>query len=328
MEWHGEKMLPRGIPQLVYQVTPDWILRDLKVIVLSKKEKEPAHVLGYVRKENSQWYVRLFPTRLINDANTVAQNCVQSVAYWVVFLSTTLHEIGHIFHTSSLLNDYHCRPWYYENLADRYRYQIMAKIMARDPRLGQPHGWIGGLPGIYLLRESKWARQEGRYDWRCLENLRAYKCEGQLSIRGVVHEICHWGPLTLYRNGLWRKLKNFRSLTPDLGIAVRVPIKGSDNCHYNILKDESRPLVKFVAEQSGIGRHHVDSAGRRHLFFNFAEAGQLLEKFCDSVDVLESIMRKKKKGRRKWFYRMLEIENRKREQEVGPSELDLEPIPF
>lgn len=37
MECYGEKMLPNGLPELIYQVTPEKIREQLKVIVYPKK---------------------------------------------------------------------------------------------------------------------------------------------------------------------------------------------------------------------------------------------------------------------------------------------------
>ena len=246
MEWFGEKMLPRGLLELIYQVTPDWILPDLKVVALPRKSERG---IGGRIYWHECWFMRLYPTTIL--AYTKHDLGVRSFNYWMDFLHIALHEIGHITHTRywnagydySYENDDNYKR-YIESLANAWRDKTIAKIMIRDSRLGQPKGWIGGLPGIYLIRRGKWGRENddgtfGKSDLTRMNDIRAYRCKGQLSLTNLIEQF--------QRKYSCSKLRNLRT------------------------------LVKKIALELGIARRHIDKAGRKHLFFTYGESIQVGE---------------------------------------------------
>lgn len=239
MEWYGEKMLPRGLPELVYQITPPEILKDLKVISFNKKEERG--LAGLVGYHGNYWIIQLYPTIILRRGFRGGLG-TQSFRYWSEFLKTMLHEIGHIM-TAGLVPEisqqrYECDSKirnYIEDLADDWRDQTIEKIGNRDPRLGQPVGWIGGLPGIYLLKGIRISRRDdpfGTFKNKLIKNIRAKKCDGQHSIDDVAKMVWEYSP---YRRRIYR-------------------------------------IIKHVAPDMGITRAYSDSAGRKHLFFNNGEA--------------------------------------------------------
>src|SRR5438132_14070105 len=104
MEWHGERLLPRGLPELVYEVAPRWIARDLKVIAYPRQKQRG--ILGCVGWDDGWWVVELFPTvicrhlprPLPEQCATDHRDVVGTTRFnaWSAFLHTKLHEIGHV----------------------------------------------------------------------------------------------------------------------------------------------------------------------------------------------------------------------------------------
>lgn len=237
MECYGEKMLPRGLPELVYQITPPEISKDLKIISFNNSKGKGAK--GRVGCDNNYYIMELFPTVIISD-NSNAYSGTQSFCYWLGFLRTILHEIGHIVTNELVSETYHQRYEhdskshdYIEKLADDWRDQAIEKIASRDNRLGQPEGWIGGLPGIYILRRGKIRDNTfGRFESRRVKDIRAKKCGGQHGIDDITKLV--WADS---------------------------PCKWKVHC-----------VIKEVATGMGIYRAYFDSAGRKHLFFNHNEA--------------------------------------------------------
>lgn len=244
MEWYGEKMLPRGLPELVYQITPPEILKDLKVISFNRKKKKGGG--GCIDWINDHWRIKLYPTVLL--ASGFESYGTQSFRYWYIFLKTMLHEIGHA--TTSEMISRTCRQRYdhdsqchkfIEDLADRWRDNAIEKIAYKDPRLGQPIGWIGGLPGVYLLKGIRISRRDdlfGTFKNKQIKNFRAKKCDGQYGIDDIV------------QMG-WIKPYEFPAL---------------------IIRRRMYRTIKRVASNMGITRTCFDGAGRKHLFFNDGEA--------------------------------------------------------
>jgi len=239
MEWYGEKMLPRGLPGLVYQITPSEILNDLKVISLNKRRKKG--LAGQVGYHDNYWIIQLYPT-IILRRGFGGRLGTQSFCYWLEFLKTLLHEIGHIM-TNEMVSEackqrYECDSEshnYIENLADSWRDQAIEKIASRDPRLGQPSGWIGGLPGIYILRRGRIRDNNyGKFESIRMKDIRAQRCGGQHGIDDIAQMV-------------------WRSPSP-------------------ITKQRIYRTIKQVAFNMNITRAYFDSADRKHLFFNNGEA--------------------------------------------------------
>jgi len=241
MEWYGEKMLPRGLPELIYQIVPQEIVENLKVISLNKKREKG--LAGRVGDDGNYWVIQLYPT-IILKGGSGGRLGTQSFCYWSKFLGTILHEIGHITTKELVPRMSHQRYVhdlkihnYIERLADDWRDQTIEKIGSRDPRLGQPLGWIGGLPGIYLLRGVRTGMKDklfGKFKNEQIKNVRAKKCDGQHGIDDIVRMVWNYSTHR-YRRRILR-------------------------------------IIKKVAPSMGITRAYIDRAGRKHLFFNHGEA--------------------------------------------------------
>jgi hypothetical protein len=294
MEWHGEKLLPRGLPELVYEITPNWILPNLKVIAHPRKTTQRCF-LGRVWwpdwRVDNWWRVELFPTRILWKARRDDLSVI-SFSFWQEFLRVMLHEIGHIATRAKSIKTFDQRSWrssedynhyrHVEWMADVWCQETMEKIAIRDPRLGQPKGWIGGLSGIYLRRYIDLCKTKSK-DFRSpadlwlvhrwsgykspvammLINYRAYNCDGQ------------------------------RTLTEILRLFVRDYL-GLSLCSLPYHARRLRKQVKLISSELGITRHHIDSNGRKHLFFNHGESIAVineLRRYVLEKNLMDSIVR-------------------------------------
>lgn len=254
MEWHGGKMLPRGLPELIYEVTPNWILSNLKVIVHPKKAKRGS-ANACVGWHDNWWRINLYPTGILHSAKMHGSMfTLISFRFWKDFLEIMLHEIGHIATWRKSMRTCGRRQRYWEDwdyheyvelLADVWCEEVKDKIASRDPRLGQPEGWIGGLAGIYLRRFIDFGKANSNSFYHfCLSRMndyRGYRCGGQLTLTQV---------LRIFRSNYW-----------DACVS-------NNSCHTKLL----RRHVKRILPKLGITRHYIDSNGRRHFFFNYGES--------------------------------------------------------
>jgi hypothetical protein len=244
-------MLPRGLPELIYEVTPDWILPNLKVIAHPRKPERGSEN-GNVGWHDNWWRINLYPTGILHSAKMNGPKfAVISFWYWQEFLRIMLHEIGHIVTYPKSLKTYDRRYWqdwsyreHVEWMADGWCEATKDKIATRDPRLGQPEGWIGGLAGIYLGRLLGLGKADrGTSDsvnLTRINNYRGYRCGGQQTLTHVssfVHDYLH---LNFY----------------DIPRCARI----------------LRRYVKRILPELGITRHYIDSNNRKHLFFNYGES--------------------------------------------------------
>jgi len=252
MEWFGEKMLPNGLPNLTYQIVPGWLSKRLKIVVHSRvQQKGWKGWKGDVVRINGYFRINLYPTVILKDWSGKG---VRSYKYWHDFLRVILHEIGHAMTHDKRRHISDTQYWkdsnarsYVERLADNWCYSTMDKIGRRLPRLGQPEGWIGGLPGIYLMRylESSKANKTF-YVPNMVQNYRATKCHGQFTFSDVADEIRN-------RNKI-------------------------DYSNTNMIK--VKQIIKKVSPSLGINRHYIDRAGRKHLFFNYGESKLIINSVC------------------------------------------------
>lgn len=251
MEWFGEKMLPNGLPNLIYQIVPAWLSRKLKIVTHSRKAKRG--LKGQIGYHDGSYRMNLYPTVVLFHARGPG---VLAFQYWRAVLKTFLHEIGHVMTADKYRN---IREWQYkqidnvylyvEQLADNWCYETMDKIGQRHPRLGQPKGWIGGLSGAYILDTLKRIKRENKYPKykvKSIQNYRAYTCGGQLSLSDLVDEICY-------------------NLQPSYCPRTR---------------NKVRSTTKKIAMLNGLHRTYVDGAGRNHLFFNYGEFRLLTKLVC------------------------------------------------
>jgi len=244
MEFYGDRLLPRGLANLMYEVTPPSVRARMKVIALPKRDR--AGILASTSGRRSGYTIRFYPTVILQHPH---HGDVQQFNMWRDFLHTALHELGHI-ETRQRYVFYHERQEtdlyfhrYIESLADGWATEMTAMIVSRNPRLGQPCGWIGGLAGRYILRHAKWAKKTEQMPNADLSqriiSIRAHRCGGQLTLSDIFSEI----PKPSY---YFRLEKKFRT--------------------------RLRRLAKRETARLGIIRTFTDSAGREHLFFNYGEA--------------------------------------------------------
>jgi len=177
---------------------------------------------------------------------------VISFWYWQAFLKLMLHEIGHIVTDSKSLRTYDRRYWldwdyreYVEWMADVWCEATKDKIATRDPRLGQPEGWIGGLAGIYLGRFIERGKADSKpsdsVNLMRINNYRGYRCGGQQTLTQVVRSF----------------VRDYLNLDfYDIPCCAR----------------RLRRHVKRMLPELGITRHYIDSNDRKHLFFNYGES--------------------------------------------------------
>jgi hypothetical protein len=266
MEWYGEKMLPRGLPELLHQVTPHWIARDLKVITCHRDPFDPMSrtPLGRVGWHDNWWVITLFPTKILGSYRNDSLG-VPSFIYWLNFLEVALHEVGHIVTADRLVWRDDDRRYeedngyrrYIEDRADWWMETTKDTIATRDTRLGQSVGWIGGLPGLYLIRQGK-MMMKYRSERSCspryhgIQDVRAYRCGGQLTLTNVLYNFAKkYLPISYY------KVPRFIA--------------------------RLRRYVKKEAPKIGITRHYIDTAGRKHLFFNNGEAKAMVDHLREHV---------------------------------------------
>lgn len=188
-----------------------------------------------------------------------------------------LHEIGHIATFGKSMKTCmrrYWQDWHYrehvEWMADVWCEATKDKIATRDPRLGQPEGWIGGLPGIYLHRFKNTVKFDGKFDsykWQVLQNYRAYQCGGQLSLTEVV-------------NGFFSDY-----LPPPYYLSRR---------RSRLMTRRFRRKVKAIANTLAINRHYEDHSGRKHQFFNHGEYLAIvdeLRKYILQNDLTEQVVK-------------------------------------
>ena len=238
MEFYGDRLLPRGLANLMYEVTPPSVRARMKVIALPKRAR--AGILASAAGRRSGYTIRFYPTVILRHPR---HGDVQQFNIWRDFLHAALHELGHIetrqryvryvFYSDGQETDFHFHR-YIESLADAWAAEMTAKIASRNPRLGQPCGWIGGLAGRYILRHAEWAKkteQMPNADFsQRIRSIRAHRCGGQLTLRDIFSEI----PKPSYYSRLEKKVRT-----------------------------RLRRLAKRETARLGIIRTFTDSAGRR-----------------------------------------------------------------
>lgn len=265
IEWHGEKMLPTKLPELIYKLIPAQIAREgVKIISHPKKGDTKYPVLGCIRYPESDldiYTIDLYPTVIIHEADRIPFSGTRHCNFWTYFLDVMLHEIGHAVTYENVglpgVENYHrsheARS-IIERKAEEWKDNIFEKVKSRDPRAGQPEGWIGGLPGIYMLKELK-SYKSGHSLSSSLTNARincyrSYKCKGQYTLSDVVYET----------------LSHF--------------------CKYDVRVRDSekvRRLAKIECQKIGINRFHKDKAGRMHRYFNHREKETLKQALAEKI---------------------------------------------
>lgn len=274
MEFHNVKLLPKGLPEIIAQLVPYEIYPDTKVIAFPHKGmKFNGHggsgELGSVGFDHltASHCIVLYPTMCCsNGGHGNDYPGTPSFRLWMGMLHTTLHEIGHMATYDlyyNLPHDYehhYVNHHYVEKLADEWMECAMARILQRDPRLGQPVGALTGYPGMLAYR-----LRNGGKPWnnnpQCVAEWRGLKCDGQLGVGQVA-----W-------HSIYNILGGGRIF--DLGPESLARLKGV-----------ARDLVHKAANALGIQRYAFSTNGRRYLMFNAGEAEAVYERLVENSTVL------------------------------------------
>lgn len=259
MEFYNVKLLPKGLPEIIAQLVPYEIYPDTKVITYPRKEKRG--LLGRAGSDGltQSYYIKLYPTVL--SAWAEKGSGTYSFRFWLRYLKTALHEVGHLA-TYCLTIDLPYRsdsddPYlnstylYAEALADDWASLAMARILAVDPRLGQPPGALTGYPGMeaYTLRNSGRPWNNGTYDYGRQAEWRGLSCGGQVLINDIAEKLM---------------------LQEHPG--YEVPPES-----WQKAKARYRRAVHKAAKELGIERYFTNKNGRRYLMFNVGEAEAVYE---------------------------------------------------
>lgn len=250
MEWHNEKLLPVGLPELAYQVTPAEIADRLRVVALPKRENNKGSIAS-IEHGQETFTMRIYPYAVMNNARRYLYG-VSSTAAWVEFLFTYLHEVGHVVarldgrrdpgDAARYRRDLEYRFWV-ERAADAWAEEALAKIAARHPYLGQPQpGRLGNYPGKTLLKAARNAFQ-----------LRSAGAKPGEDMSGVAYS---------------ETLASVRAAKVGGQITLAAAARALGK------KPEA---VRKACRRLGIGRDYVDGAGRRHTFLAWWEFRLLVE---------------------------------------------------
>ena len=144
IEWHGEKMLPRGLPAVIEQVTPHELQSRLRIVVLNRTGRSSLNGWqhpGWVAAHCADGQlIEIWPTVVM--AGFPASPCprwagIWSFRAWQAFLGLLLHEIGH----AATYAEYRDGP-------DRYEAEAAAQDQPEDVGVGgaqcHPHSDLLG----------------------------------------------------------------------------------------------------------------------------------------------------------------------------------------
>lgn len=322
MEFHNAKLLPKGLPEIMVQFMPDCVYDDMKVIVSPEKEKPGLR--GQAHFETGRSFIRLWPTIMAFFKET--RIGTYSFRLWHSFLHTALHEIGH-FATADLYDvddeakyehnyDFHS---YVEKLANDWSDRAMARLLAVNPRLGQPEGRLTGYPGILAYEYRKFSQEtinkersdrSPHYD-RILE-WRGMKCNGQITmtdiagcLRGFIHN----------QFPTWREDSHPRGTPCYIGSDFWEPTPGQPwtgegtygGPEYRLPEGEPVPTVDYdkqrrdefkrlyraihwARKELGITRFFVNRHGWTYAMFNVGEAESVFHFLSNQPSRLKAIL--------------------------------------
>jgi hypothetical protein len=153
VEWHKEKLLPAGLPEPAYQVTPAEIADRLKVIALPRGKLRRG-VLASIDDPDGGYVMYLRPHAICGVG--LKRLDVPAAGVWIEYLYVYLHGLGHAVacldgrdprDAGRCAGDREYRLWV-ESLADARAQTMLSRIAARHPYLGQPQpGALGNYPG-------------------------------------------------------------------------------------------------------------------------------------------------------------------------------------
>lgn len=259
MEFYNEKLLTKGLPEIVAEFTPPDIYADLKVIVFPRKERKGLKGMAHDNDFYHEHNIKLWPSTICATPSqekyrmpTSEFNGTYSFQLWRAQLFVALHEIGHLVtrEEASWLSEeeYELRGpayIYVERLADEFAFKSMLRIIEVDPRMGAPTGALTGYSGVlaYKARSGNFST----IDKDRISEWRALKCDAQIPLLEVVTQ-------------LWN---DFYAYHEDYEYPVAYPI-----------------ISRIVHTQAGrwnIGRYFTNRNGKKFLMFNIGEAQQIIE---------------------------------------------------
>lgn len=270
MEFYNDKLLPKGLHQIIAAFTPEDIYDNFKVITLPRKERPHLQGQSHDNDYRREYHIKLWPTTISEaglEPSLFYLSGTYSFSLWQKHLFVALHELGHL-HTREVVNqtteeEYNERGDAYqhiEKLADDFAYRAMVRILEVNPRLGMPTGALTGYPGI-----KAYERRSGSFDKidknRIVE-WRAIKCDAQITLKEVVRP-------------LWNEFYKFNQCL-----------------EYDIAYPTLSRLVHNQATIQNIGRYFVNRSGKRFLMFNISEAIRIVDiclPFCAEIKARPSL---------------------------------------
>ncbi len=258
MEFYNVKMLPEGLPEIITQFVPYECYDNTKVIIRSRgeRDKHGHKSLGRFRGDSmtENWLITLWPTMIAFHRHGLG---TFSFTLWQEFLRVALHEVGHLatIEQYEMVGEAYEENYeiysYIEQLANDWQKRAFAKIISRDPRLGQPPGRLTGYPGILAYKRR--SGSFNRFDYERVVEWRAMQCDAQVTLADIV-----------------RKLADYRVF--------------NDYCEHYKIEDGQRQKIMGLylsrirrrihkaARELGINRHYTNPKGHKYLMFNLAEA--------------------------------------------------------
>jgi hypothetical protein len=258
MEFYNERLLTKGLPEIIAAFTPTDIYDDTKVITYSHKKRRGLKGESTDNDSTRNYKVELWPSTICatpgqcNYRMPVGFEGTYSFQLWRDQLFVALHEIGHLVTreqaNKTTREEYDLRGdsyYYIEHLADEFAFRSMVRILEVDSRMGQPLGALTGYSGI-----KAYERRSGSFneiDKGRIAEWRALKCGAQITLSDVVKQL--WNEFLKYH-------KDFEYLAA-----------------YPLI---SR-IIHSQAKHWNIGRYFTNRNAKKFLMFNIGEAQQITD---------------------------------------------------
>jgi hypothetical protein len=285
MEFHNVKLLPKGLPEIISAFMPYELHPTAKVVVYSQKDMvyvgnvyhhRRGRLLGYCGLDDvtNSPYIGLYPTQCCaGGGHRFEYHGTESFELWMSLLDTTLHEIGHLATDDVRIGEpcfryeddlaYHHAV---EEMADRWKYRAMNRLLRDNPRLGQPLGALTGYLGVLAYRFRKVA---GKWNPARVAEWRGSDSGGQLSMSDLINITIHWVTLP--------------------GVSWEASHYGKDSTVYHFRRRRIAGRRVYDARRElGITRCHVSKTGKQYPMFNAAEAEQVSHWLQSSYRVVET----------------------------------------
>ena len=258
MEFHRPDLIPDGLPELIYEVTPPRLKSRLKVIACPDMELVEHSVdmgngthritlmgtAGRAHADASLSTIVLYSHSIVRWEPALLGTAM--FRYWMAFLNVALHEIGHL--NNALEGDgsfqaerYAIDPRYRERAecrANAWKQEVLDRIARDSARLGQPYE-----PGLDIDQLSRCPFNCSLSPRRLIRRgeYMASLCGGQMTVSDIIS-----------------------NLARQLGVDT--------DAWYGRLYG----LLKRTARTLGINRFHTHETGRRYRFFSYAEAQSVI----------------------------------------------------